>query len=553
MHRAEGRGADGLIRNMEEKEKQALDEVLARYLDGEPDAEDGPVLGESLRKDPNVGREVTGLLMVDQLLRHHAEPHVDAFLDGLQTRLAAEQEGAAFVDRLESAARSRAPRGRALPWVVAAAACLVAVISWVRSPEEPTPSAQEVPPGVLALLVDEAGARYREGRGPDHVRFSSGPYELLEGTVHLRLVNGIDLVVPAPARFEITSPLRLSLQAGRFRVIVPEQGRGFTVTTPSAAFEDFGTEFGIGVNGDTGESELHVFQGRVDVREPGGEAKLASVVPGESIKVADGEVRPADPPGPEAFPTPDSIGYFRWRTAQERLRRDADLVFYYPFIRDEGDPALLRDHAREGTAVHGRILGARWVTGRWTGKQALLFDRVGDAVALDIPGEFDAFTLACWLKVDRLDYELNAVFDSDGWERGDVHWQLNRHGQLLFGPFTGAKKVRAPEAKIPLGVWTHVAVALDRHAGRAVSYINGREDGVYRLEPVGSYAPGSSRMGDWLRRPDYRHILKRTFAGRIDEMAFWRRALEPEEIRRLVEEGRPAVLWGLSTGSETKR
>ena len=53
----------------------------------------------------------------------------------------------------------------------------------------------------------------------------------------------------------------------------------------------------------------------------------------------------------------------------------------------------LKDHAPNKARLDGRIAGARWVTGRWPGKQALLFDRDGDHVKVEIPGEFRQMTL----------------------------------------------------------------------------------------------------------------------------------------------------------------
>ena len=55
--------------------------------------------------------------------------------------------------------------------------------------------------------------------------------------------------------------------------------------------------------------------------------------------------------------------------------------------------------------------GRRWVSGRWAGKGALLFDRDEDFVGLNIEGEHEELTLSFWVKVDRLDYEYNALMN----------------------------------------------------------------------------------------------------------------------------------------------
>ena len=115
------------------------------------------------------------------------------------------------------------------------------------------------------------------------------------------------------------------------------------------------------------------------------------------------------------------------------------------------------------------------------------------------------------------------------------------------------RSCRLAEAEIAAGAWTHVAVALDRGSSRAAIYVNGKEDSVYSLEMEEPIVPGPSRIGNWLKRRDYRRVLKRGFAGRMDEFAMWRRALGPEEIKALVEEGRPSVMWGTPTRAGTER
>ena len=54
-------------------EEMTIDRALSRFLDGEPEPEDGPALAAGLAKDAQFAREFRRLLMVDGLLRQAAE------------------------------------------------------------------------------------------------------------------------------------------------------------------------------------------------------------------------------------------------------------------------------------------------------------------------------------------------------------------------------------------------------------------------------------------------------------------------------------------------
>ena len=59
--------------------------------------------------------------------------------------------------------------------------------------------------------------------------------------------------------------------------------------------------------------------------------------------------------------------------------------------------------------LDGAIVGAKRVAGRWPNKGAIEFKRPGDRVRVDIPGEFESLTFACWVKIDSLDGRVRPV------------------------------------------------------------------------------------------------------------------------------------------------
>jgi ferric-dicitrate binding protein FerR (iron transport regulator) len=430
--------------------------------------------------------------------------------------------------------------------VLASVVGLLALEMWPR----PTPARAVIAPmpekakpdEIAALLVDEFEAEFAPGRGPEGVRLGPGEYELRKGIVHLRFAQGADVVLASPARLEVKDSQHTRLVYGKVRVIAPPTAKGFTIATRAADYVDLGTEFGLRVDGKSGASDLYVFDGQVNIADPRSGKVLSEVLEGKSSRYVDGAGSAAPKLKENEFPTPGAIGFERWQHYEQRLRRDPGLVAFYPFRRT-ADERVLLNQSHEAKATNGCISGARWTSGRWPGKEALLFDRDSDLVQIDIPGEYQELTIAVWLKVDRLDFGLNAILNSDGYEPGDLHFQLTRQGLprggvVIEGPFDDKVVGEA----VSLGKWTHVASVMSTRTRSQQIYVNGvlarerhwRQDEILR--------PGSCRLGNWL--PDAQAgMASRALRGRIDELAIWNRALPAEELKKLVEAGRPGLLW----------
>ena len=276
-------------------------------------------------------------------------------------------------------------------------------------------------------MVDEVGARFADESSPNGVQFRPGKYELLEGVMHLRFAQGADVVLASPARLEVTDAQHIRLAYGKIRITAPPTAKGFTVATPAANYVDLGTEFGLRVDPRSGASDLYVFDGQVNVADPQSGKILSEVTEGESSRYADGAIGAAPPFKENEFPTPGAIGFQRWQQYEEELRQDESLLAFFPF-RKTADESVLVNGLSDDAMADGRIEGARWTTGRWPGKDALLFDRDTDFAEIEIPGEHQELTIAAWVKVDRLDHVFNAILNSDGYDLGDIHLQLTRQG-----------------------------------------------------------------------------------------------------------------------------
>jgi hypothetical protein len=449
-----------------------------------------------------------------------------------------------------------------LPWSLTVAALTVAAVAlWRSGRSEPNPIApvanssptaphvaQPNSPAdsLLALVVDEAGAKFAAGRAPQGVGIRAGDYELVEGVVHFRFTHGADLVLAAPARLSITDLAHAHLAYGSIRVIAPPTAAGFTIVTPAAQYIDLGTEFGLRVNATDGASDLHVFDGQVNVGDTGSGKILSEEIEGNSSRYVRGRATSVPELKASDFPDPAAIGFARWREYEQRMTRERGLRGFYPFRR-QVDGRTVDDHTLANTHVDhaagdGRIHGARWASGRWPGKDALLFDRDDDYVELDISGELSQLTIAAWIKVDRLDFELNAILNTNLSPTGGMHFQLTRQG-LPRGGVLGTKcRDDFVGRPVPLGEWSHVAMVIDSDARSQKFYVNGE---LSRTRPQLAHAvirPGTMRLGNWLPAVNG-FETPRALRGRVDELAIWNRALTEKELAELIEAGRPGRLW----------
>ncbi len=431
---------------------------------------------------------------------------------------------------------------RALPWGIAAAACLT--LLWQSQKSLPEAEPKRADEGWVALMVDEASAVFEEGRSPeDEIRFGAGDYHLVDGAVHMRFANGADLVMRAPVEFSVKDAMHVEVANGNVRAIVPPPAQGFTITSPGIAYEDLGTEFGVMVDGRTGVSELHVFDGQVNVRDPETSELLQPAEVGDSFRFDGTDLTRAEGAGQNDFLTPGAIGYLRWDRWREGFADSPGLIGFYSFNEEGGD--LVNSAARPAMS-DGKISGARRVTGRWPGKQALLFDRDSDHVEFDLPGEFSELTMAVWMMVDRYDHELSAILNSNEWEPGDLHWQISRVGVPWFGVNDAAVLRKFSGNTVAPGEWAHVVMVMSGKENRAEVYVNGVVINRGEFPDSVFVTPGLCRLGNWLRDPEWPHAPVRALRGRIDELAVWNRPLSEKEIKEIMKIGQPAPLWSVA-------
>jgi hypothetical protein len=149
------------------------------------------------------------------------------------------------------------------------------------------------PPRYVATLVRAAGCEWPDGVGPrpDGSRLAAGDFALAQGTAKLRFDGGAELVVEGPAAVRLDGSAAATVFRGNVVFRSDETAAPFTLSTPSAALVDQGTEYAVRV-GPAGE-EVHVFDGAVARTPRGGAGGAGTIAAGEAVRY-----RPSAPPGP---------------------------------------------------------------------------------------------------------------------------------------------------------------------------------------------------------------------------------------------------------------
>lgn len=461
-------------------------------------------------------------------------------------------------------ARPSSTRKLFWPWGLAAAAAIamgVFLIGGVR-PRSLRPALEATAQGT-AVLTQTIDAEWA-ARGPRRTvgaTLPPGTFTLQKGLAQIEFFSGAALVVEAPAEFEIVSSWKVLWRHGKARVKVPPAARGFEINTPGMKVIDLGTEFGLDVDRASADARLQVFSGEIEAHPTTG--RQLNLTQGQGIEQRGTSISPLGTVRPQDFPGLDHMRdlgreraatqFARWQAASLAQRRDPRLIAYYPMQPDSTSQRLVRNLAEPGDALRdGGAVGAAWGTGRWPQKGALEFKGAGDRVRLQLDGEYQALTLACWVRVDGLDRRYNALLLTDGYDPGEPHWQIYENGRLMFSvtyedPENPAQRRNqiyySPVIfdRTNTGRWHHVAVTYDNRSGAAIQYVDGVEVSreVHRFHaPDRPVFFGPCELGNWGIPLTGHQFPIRNLNGRIDEFAIYSAVLGAEEVRAMYEAGR---------------
>jgi hypothetical protein len=187
-------------------------------------------------------------------------------------------------------------------------------------------------------------------------------------------------------------------------------------------------------------------------------------------------------------------------------------VAAYGFSDTSGATAV--DSSGNGNDA-GLVNGAMSTAGRFSG--ALQLDGVDDGVQLPSTESLafsNAFTFEAWIAPTMFGHERNV------WRTPGAVVTLRAEGTVVpVAILTGGQVGFVSSRTIPLDTWAHVAITYDGSMLRL--YINGAEAG--HRAATGTLLPGWPEAGSLGGSP--------AFAGSLDEVRLYRRALSVAEIR----------------------
>jgi hypothetical protein len=546
---------------VDRNERLELHELLSSLLDGSLTPAEQKRLGDQLR------RHAAARDLYLAYFALHADLALRSDVERLTFSAAKPSIQQVPAPLASAAGRGPARSRRALRWatvgLAAAAAALILLIlsrfqtmvtppPLVESPAEPTHQS-------VAVLLRSPEAEWEDSGLPTQTGAPLPPGRLLlkSGFAQIEFYCGATVILEGPATFELVSSREAYCARGKLRATVPAQAQGFVVRSPRLDVVDLGTEFGLDV-GDKDHTEVHVFQGKVDLYNAGAARQSAvprELIAGQSVCVdAAGDARRIDS-APTAFRTALELDTLVKNESEQRqqrlsatraaLRRDPDVVVYYSFEPGQPWSRTLRDQASDKRQAHdGAIIGCSWGAGRWPGKDGLEFKRLGDRVRFRVPGEYQSLSLAAWVRVDALPNLHNSLMMTDGWEPGAPHWHIGANGSVRLGVQGRGRKGGANYVTAPiftpdrLGQWVHLAVVYDRANRRVTHYVDGQS--VFR-DATRFDLPlclGNAELGNWNAADLHDRQPIRNLSGCMDEFILYSRALTDEEVQELYTRGK---------------
>lgn len=447
--------------------------------------------------------------------------------------------------------------------LVISAAAMLFVVLFIRF----APVMSSEPVGTLSRTVN---ARWLDSSGSivDGCALYAGPLHLEKGYAEIYTDNGSQVILQAPVELDMESDSQLLLRKGHITVKVKPGQNHYVVRTPSASVVDFGTEFGVYVN-DSNNTLTYVYDGRVELRSGSDPLRAEDV-----LKLNKGRGAQADAEGrlrineklSNLFVRSDEFDahytavkgskYQQWLAYSYRLRRDPDIVLYYPFLKSDESLAYLPNYAANtegklngafgGTFGASNFTNPTWISGRWPGKTALKFERdkrncvlVAESPELPLAGDITLTVWACCPEPEKgghlfsnrvkgnINYQFGCFSEEDPYYSNRL--QFLRSSELSSG-------VYASKLFHWTSDWTFLVVT---HDGKMVRfYVDGE---LFEAVP---FVSERKVVSTGLFIGDVPAVMEKTFGyaafnGLIDEMAIFKRVLTPEEIQKMYQAGKP--------------
>jgi hypothetical protein len=440
-------------------------------------------------------------------------------------------------------------------WLVPlAAAASVAAFFWFQQPAPKPVAKQSRPHEFVAQLTGLKDSQWASDASPlqSGVRLLKGQrLELARGFAEITFDSGAQVVLEGPAAFDLKSAWEATLNRGTLKASVPPQAIGFRISNPSVQIVDLGTEFTMSADA-SGAAEVLVLKGQVEAQPSTTSEPPIVLREKESRRFAvsgvsdlnDGEVKYArftQPIPLDHFAPPtDCVHWSFDETAGNTFKATAmGIAVGTSDAHVESGPGAAPDFAH----ATGHRLGALRFDGHFYAK----------ATFAGIT-KYAPHTVVFWVKVPK-DANLGNAYAMVAWGGNNknlgahpIHIGWNRNPNegtvgVLRTDYGGGYAIGATPLRD--GRWHHIAVVLlprnDAQDPLEVNqYVDGRLEGEGKPSPTGSEiftrTPGKiPKDAVWLGcRLGINGVRSERFLGEMDELFIADRALEPQEIVRLM-------------------
>lgn len=510
------------------------DEFIDRVLEGAASAEDIATFRNWLQEPGNLERFALRSELHADMRRSLRRRQLQA--DALEASREFDATGGKELQHTKSLPPSNSRRIVTLSLTaLATAVCLVIAFLWPDSnSSRPANYTASVVSNVNGLLT-------KNGSAWNESTLTAGKYELQQGLLNLEFGGGVMVYVEAPAHFDTISDQRVVLHRGRLSARVPPAGIGFTVETPEAEVVDFRTEFSIDVEG--GSSEVHVFDGLVRV-SPGVSkqrdvSRSVELHASQAVRITDGANELED----ITLATHRFIRDFDEpkRNYARALKRLKPLVFYRMPIRDQGlvsqppeySGVVLTGEGKRPPHARGVFVGGSLRVGadssgrggRVDGPPALTTGQF--SVALFVYPEAPANESASVERESVIATNLDAG-------QGNFGLTVDEQGmvQATVSSSSGKKVSVTSQSALTPQTWRQIVMTADGEQ------LHLYEDGnLVASKPCPELAVSDSQTIWFGTDP----AATRVWHGRIDEVAFFDRPLDSEEVANLYETAQDEV------------
>ena len=222
---------------------------------------------------------------------------------------------------------------------------------------------------------------------------------------------------------------------------------------------------------------------------------------------------------------------------------DKGLLNYYPFNGNAKDES--------GNKNDGKVKGATLTPDRHGKKDsAYQFDGKDDSLLLEKPvfqRGFSSYTISCWVLVDEK-HQPNAtiITDRHGSSCNYKYWIRLGEGEkvaslvwAMFDESVGSTGVDGNKILSP-GIWYSVTYVFDSEKGVMKMFLNGKKEGEAVNKEIWSRTANPTYIGCLHGCQKYGAKAPVAFwAGCIDDVRFYNRALSEQEIKSLYDLEKP--------------